>query len=61
MVRILDAVCIYYAQREPSSPVPILLNRAKRLVNMNFLDIIRDMTPSGVTEAQMYAGQDGSS
>ncbi len=59
VIRTLDAVCAYYAQREPSSPVPILLNRAKRLVNMTFLDIIRDMTPSGVNEAQMYAGQDG--
>ena len=33
---------------EPSSPVPLLLQRAKRLFAKDFLEILRDLTPGGV-------------
>lgn len=56
VVAALDRICDYYAQQEPSSPVPMLLKRAKRLVNMSFIDIIRDLTPSGVSEAETIGG-----
>jgi len=52
----LDKICDYYAKAEPSSPVPLLLQRAKRLVNMDFMEILRDMTPSGMTEAETIVG-----
>lgn len=56
VVRALDAVCAYYRDSEPSSPVPMLLTRAKRLVNMSYLEIVRDLTPAGATEAESLAG-----
>ncbi len=56
VVRALDAVCAYYRDSEPSSPVPMLLTRAKRLVNMSFMDIVRDLTPSAVGEATIFSG-----
>jgi type VI secretion system protein ImpA len=56
VIRMLDRVCDYYRRHEPSSPVPLLLERAKRLVAKDFLEIIRDMTPSGVSEAEVIAG-----
>jgi type VI secretion system protein ImpA len=61
VIRSLDQVCDWYSKYEPSSPVPILLQRAKRLVNKNFLEAIQDLTPSGVTEIQTIAGVDLSS
>lgn len=57
VVRALDLICAYYEQNEPSSPVPILLQRAKRLVAMNFLEIVRDLAPSGAPEIETLRGR----
>ena len=56
VVRQIDRVCAYYRRYEPSSPVPLLLQRAKRLVSKDFLEIVRDLTPSGVAEAELIGG-----
>ena len=53
---LLDRICRYYSDYEPSSPVPLILNRTKRLVTMNFLDILKDLTPGGVQEFGVIAG-----
>lgn len=56
VITTIDKICDYYARVEPSSPVPFMLQRAKRLVNMDFMDILRDMTPNGVAEAEVIVG-----
>jgi type VI secretion system protein ImpA len=56
VVAAIDRICEYYRKHEPSSPVPLLLQRAKRLVDKDFMDIIRDLTPSGVGEAEVLGG-----
>ena len=43
VVHALDVICDYYRQREPGSPVPFLLQRAQKLVNMNFVDAMREL------------------
>jgi type VI secretion system protein ImpA len=58
VVRVLDRVCAYFAQHEPSSPVPLLLKRAKRLVSKDFLEILRDLAPDGVAQAEAIRGPD---
>jgi type VI secretion system protein ImpA len=58
VIATLDRICEYYARAEPSSPIPLLLQRAKRLVNMDFMGIVRDLTPSGVSEAEIIGGID---
>lgn len=55
-IRMIDKICIYFENNEPSSPVPLLLNRAKRLISKDFLDILRDITPDGVMQAEMIGG-----
>jgi type VI secretion system protein ImpA len=57
VVRALDRICAYYARNEPSSPVPLLLERCKRLVTMSFLDIVKDMIPDGLSNVQTIAGK----
>lgn len=52
----LDRIMAYYARSEPSSPVPILLERAKRLVNADFLTIIEDMAKEGLDEVRRIGG-----
>jgi type VI secretion system protein ImpA len=53
-------VCAYFERNEPSSPVPIFLNRAKRLTGMRFVDIIRDMSPESMNTIDLIAGNPGS-
>ena len=59
VLRLIDKICLFYEQQEPSSPVPILMKRAASLVNKSFMDIVADLTPSGVSEAKRYAANNG--
>ena len=52
----LDRIIAYYQRSEPSSPVPILLERAKRLVGADFLSIVKDMAPHGVENVNLIGG-----
>lgn len=54
----LDRVVGYYRQHEPSSPVPMLLERAKRLVNADFLTIIQEIAPGEVDNVKILGGID---
>jgi type VI secretion system protein ImpA len=54
----LDRIMAYYARQEPSSPVPLLLARAKRLVGADFMTIMQDMAPSGLDTVQIIGGLD---
>ncbi len=56
VIRAIDLICAYYTQQEPSSPVPILLKRAKRLVTKDFMDILRDLAPDGVSQLELIKG-----
>lgn len=60
VLRTLERVVQYYRQHEPSSPIPILLERAKRLVPMNFLELLQDLAPDGVAQMAVIRGPDGS-
>ena len=55
----LDRLCEYYRRHEPSSPLPLLLNRAKRLVDMDFLAILADLAPAGLDQARVIQGATG--
>jgi type VI secretion system protein ImpA len=57
VLRALDAICAYYAQHEPSSPVPLMLQRAKRLVSMSFVDILKEMLPESIQNLQKITGK----
>lgn len=52
----LERIIAYYRRNEPSSPIPILLGRAKRLVNADFLTIMRDMAPQGIDNVHLIGG-----
>ncbi len=56
VIRMLDKICDYYLRSEPSSPVPLLLNRAKRLVSKDFMAIMKDLAPGGVSEVASVGG-----
>ncbi len=52
----LDKIIQWLERNEPSSPLPMLLKRAKRLSTMSFLDILRDISPDGLSQAVMIGG-----
>lgn len=52
----LDRIMAYYAAQEPSSPVPTLLARAKRLVGADFMTIMEDMAPDGISNVKLVGG-----
>lgn len=56
-MRALDRVSDYFLRNEPSSPVPMLLRRAKRLVSKNFMDIVRDLAPDGLPQVEKIRGE----
>ncbi len=58
VVNALDKICDYYDRYEPSSPLPILLRRAKRLVSKNFVEIIQDLSPDGLKQVEQISGEE---
>lgn len=52
----LDKLLAYYERHEPSSPVPLLLERARRLVPKTFLEIMEDLAPDSVGQLQAIRG-----
>ena len=57
-LRVLDRVSEYFRKNEPSSPVPLLLQRAKRLISKDFIEILRDMAPQGLSDVEKIGGLD---
>jgi type VI secretion system protein ImpA len=43
VARALDALCDYYQQVEPGSPVPFLLRRAQKMAAMNFVQAVQEL------------------
>ena len=56
VIAAIDRIVDYYARHEPSSPLPLLLNRARRLVSADFVTIMKDMAPQGVENVSLIGG-----
>lgn len=59
VVRMLDKICDYYARNEPSSPIPLLLKRARRLVTKDFMSIMQDLAPDSLAQIEAIRGPEG--
>lgn len=56
VLKALDRILAYYARNEPSSPVPVLLTRAKTLVTADFAAIVRNLIPDGISQFENLRG-----
>lgn len=54
----LDKIIAWFERYEPSSPLPMLLKRAKRLSTMSFMEILEDISPSGIEQATVVKGKE---
>jgi len=51
-VHLLDLAARYFADNEPSSPLPLMIARARNLADKSFLEILQDIAPDGLMQAQ---------
>lgn len=56
VIRVLDQICDFYKRTEPASPVPLILRRARRLVDMDFVQLLTDLAPDSLTQINVIAG-----
>jgi type VI secretion system protein ImpA len=57
-VRAIHLVCAYLERSEPTNPAQLLLRRAERLIDKNFLQLVRDLAPDAVNEVARILGVD---
>ncbi len=55
-LRAMDAIAAFFRKNEPSSPVPLLLDRAKRLVSKTFLEVLEDIAPESLAQVRQLGG-----
>lgn len=55
-IRAIDTIAAFFRQNEPSSPVPLFLDRAKNLVGKNFLEALENIVPDAVPGAKSAGG-----
>lgn len=55
-IRALDAVADFFRRTEPSSPIPLFVERARRLVAKSFLEVLADLVPDAVPQARSVGG-----
>ncbi len=56
IARTLEQMCEYFERHEPTSPVPLLLQRAKRLMTMNFIELVEELANDGSHQAANSLG-----
>jgi type VI secretion system protein ImpA len=57
-VRAIELVCAYLEKHEPTNPAADLLRRAQRLIDRNFLQLVREFAPDAVNEVARMLGVD---
>lgn len=57
VLKALDLICDFYRNNEPSSPVPLIIQRAQRLIDKDFMEILTDLTPDAVSQLQVITGK----
>ena len=54
--KLLGLIIDFYERTEPSSPIPHLARRMRKMVPMNFLQLMEEIAPSGMKEFKNVAG-----
>ena len=54
--RAIEMVCAYLERTEPTNPAQLLLRRAGKLINKNFLELGREFAPDAVNEVARVMG-----
>lgn len=60
-IRAIEMVCAYLERSEPTNPAQLLLRRAARVIDKDFLQLVRDLAPDAIKEVARIMGVDPSS
>jgi type VI secretion system protein ImpA len=55
-IRSLDAISEFFRRAEPSSPVPLFVDRAKRLIARDFLELLAELAPDSLAAVKQVGG-----
>ena len=55
-IKAIEMVCTFLERSEPSNPAQLLLRRAIRMIDKNFLQLVRDLAPDAVSEVARIMG-----
>jgi type VI secretion system protein ImpA len=55
-LKAIDMVCDYLERTEPTNPAQLLLRRARRLVNKNFLELVKELAPDSLDQVARIMG-----
>lgn len=56
VVKLLGKIILFYNKNEPTSPVPIMLERAQRVATMNFKEIVKEFNLTGTPSIKEVMG-----
>ena len=56
VVKLLGKIILFYNKNEPTSPVPIMLERAQRVATMNFKEIVNEFNLTGTPSIKEVMG-----
>ena len=60
-IRAIELVCAYLERNEPTNPAQLLLRRAARVIDKNFLQLVHELAPDAVKDVARIMGVDPSS
>lgn len=55
-LRAIDMVCAYLERTEPTNPAQFFLRRARKLVDKNFLELVRELAPESLEQVARIMG-----
>jgi type VI secretion system protein ImpA len=55
-LRAIDLVCAYLERTEPTNPAQFFLRRARKLVDKNFLELVRELAPESLEQVARIMG-----
>jgi type VI secretion system protein ImpA len=58
VLRAFDKVCAWYEKHEPSSPVPLLVKRARKMVGMTFREIVGEVASDAESQTRNIFGSE---
>lgn len=55
-IEILEEICVFLEQSEPAHPAPLFIRRGQKLLGMNFLEIVKELSPDAYDEVCKLGG-----
>lgn len=55
-LRAIDLVCTYLERTEPTNPAQFFLRRARKLVDKNFIELVRELAPDSLDQVAKIMG-----